>query len=172
MLLVFVNPPIFHWSLQVRPGPPKFSTKEPRFPVFTGWMLFLSANQQCRSTDVIRCKWIKSEKNLMLQVAEMIRHVIDRYTQTIPAILEIPSKDHPYDASKDSILRRAKVGEYSLPVSVLHFPSVLWHCRLGNRKGIQPVITSSSADADNGLDAFSGQSRSITIHPSIHPYVY
>jgi len=61
----------------------------------------------------------------MLQVAEMIRHVIDRYTQTIPAILEIPSKDHPYDASKDSILRRAKVGEYSLPVSVLHFPSVL-----------------------------------------------
>jgi len=45
----------------------------------------------------------------MVQVAEMIRHVIDRYTQTIPAILEIPSKEHPYDASKDSILRRAKV---------------------------------------------------------------
>lgn len=41
-------------------------------------------------------------------VAEMIRHVIDRYNQTIPAILEIPSKEHPYDASKDSILRRAK----------------------------------------------------------------
>ena len=39
----------------------------------------------------------------------MIRHVIDRYGQTIPAILEIPSKEHPYDASKDSILRRAKV---------------------------------------------------------------
>jgi len=42
----------------------------------------------------------------------MIRHVIDRYTQTIPAILEIPSKEHPYDATKDSILRRAKVLEY------------------------------------------------------------
>jgi len=42
----------------------------------------------------------------------MIRHVIDRYTQTIPAILEIPSKEHPYDASKDSILRRAKVHNY------------------------------------------------------------
>jgi len=42
----------------------------------------------------------------------MIRHVIDRYTQTIPAILEIPSKEHPYDATKDSILRRAKVHEY------------------------------------------------------------
>lgn len=43
------------------------------------------------------------------QVAEIIRHVIDSHTQPIPAVLEIPSKDHPYDASKDSILRRAKV---------------------------------------------------------------
>lgn len=42
-------------------------------------------------------------------VAEMIRHAIDSHTQPIPAVLEIPSKDHPYDASKDSILRRAKV---------------------------------------------------------------
>lgn len=42
-------------------------------------------------------------------IAELIRHVIDAHTQPIPAVLEIPSKDHPYDASKDSILRRAKV---------------------------------------------------------------
>ncbi|XP_011303592.1 V-type proton ATPase subunit F isoform X1 [Fopius arisanus] len=41
-------------------------------------------------------------------VAEMIRHVIDSHTQPVPSVLEIPSKDHPYDASKDSILRRAK----------------------------------------------------------------
>ncbi|XP_063216672.1 V-type proton ATPase subunit F 1 [Bacillus rossius redtenbacheri] len=41
-------------------------------------------------------------------VAEMIRHVIDSHTQPLPAILEIPSKDHPYDATKDSILRRAR----------------------------------------------------------------
>jgi len=41
-------------------------------------------------------------------VAEMIRHVIDTHTTPIPAVLEIPSKDHPYDPSKDSILRRAK----------------------------------------------------------------
>ena len=40
----------------------------------------------------------------------MIRHVIDRHDKPIPAILEIPSKDHPYDPNKDSILRRAKVG--------------------------------------------------------------
>lgn len=42
-------------------------------------------------------------------VAELIRHVIDAHTSPVPAVLEIPSKDHPYDASKDSILRRAKV---------------------------------------------------------------
>ncbi|XP_053408541.1 V-type proton ATPase subunit F-like isoform X2 [Mercenaria mercenaria] len=41
-------------------------------------------------------------------IAEMIRHVIDMYTDPIPAVLEIPSKECPYDASKDSILRRAK----------------------------------------------------------------
>lgn len=41
-------------------------------------------------------------------IAEMIRLVIDRYSQPIPAVLEIPSKDHPYDSNKDSILRRAK----------------------------------------------------------------
>ena len=40
---------------------------------------------------------------------EMIRHVIDSHNDPIPAVLEIPSKECPYDASKDSILRRAKV---------------------------------------------------------------
>ena len=78
-----------------------------------------------------------------LQVAEMIRHVIDRYTQTIPAILEIPSKEHPYDASKDSILRRAKVHHLSITAVITLVPSVLWRCWLGGRKGIRPVKNTS-----------------------------
>merc|ERR1711874_264182 len=41
-------------------------------------------------------------------VAEMVRHVLDAHSAPLPAILEIPSKDSPYDANKDSILRRAK----------------------------------------------------------------
>ncbi|KAL3835842.1 hypothetical protein ACJMK2_021304 [Sinanodonta woodiana] len=45
---------------------------------------------------------------IVQNVAEMIRHVIDSHVQPIPAVLEIPSKECPYDASKDSILRRAK----------------------------------------------------------------
>lgn len=39
----------------------------------------------------------------------MIRHTIDSYNQTIPTVLEIPSKEQPYDPSKDFMLRRAKV---------------------------------------------------------------
>ena len=45
---------------------------------------------------------------LTFQIAELVRTTIDGHTAPVPAILEIPSKDHPYDPSKDSILRRAK----------------------------------------------------------------
>ncbi|CAL4186489.1 unnamed protein product, partial [Meganyctiphanes norvegica] len=42
-------------------------------------------------------------------IAEQIRHVIDADNDSpLPAVLEIPSKDHPYDPAKDSVLRRAK----------------------------------------------------------------
>eukprot|EP00043_Microstomoeca_roanoka_P007880 m.76173 g.76173 ORF g.76173 m.76173 type:complete len:120 (-) comp14013_c4_seq1:175-534(-) len=41
-------------------------------------------------------------------IAEEIRHLLDNHTAAIPAVLEIPSKDHPYDSSKDSILNRAR----------------------------------------------------------------
>uniref|UniRef100_H2ZNA5 V-type proton ATPase subunit F n=1 Tax=Ciona savignyi TaxID=51511 RepID=H2ZNA5_CIOSA len=41
-------------------------------------------------------------------IADVVRHVIDAHTDPIPSVLEIPSKDAPYDPSKDSILRRAK----------------------------------------------------------------
>ena len=43
------------------------------------------------------------------QIGDEIRHLLDQNTASIPAVLEIPSKEHPYDPSKDSILRRAKV---------------------------------------------------------------
>merc|ERR1711991_632540 len=41
-------------------------------------------------------------------IAEDIRYLLDNHTEAIPAVLEIPSKEQPYDSSKDSILRRAK----------------------------------------------------------------
>lgn len=41
-------------------------------------------------------------------IAEKIRPTVDRYRQAFPAVLEIPSKEHPYDPSKDSILKRVQ----------------------------------------------------------------
>ena len=43
-----------------------------------------------------------------LQVADRIRYRVDTYTQAFPTVLEIPSKDHPYDPEKDSVLRRVR----------------------------------------------------------------
>jgi len=41
-------------------------------------------------------------------IAEKIRPTVDKYTQAFPALLEIPSKDHPYDPAKDSVLKRVQ----------------------------------------------------------------
>ncbi|KAJ3537461.1 hypothetical protein NMY22_g5585 [Coprinellus aureogranulatus] len=41
-------------------------------------------------------------------IAEKIRPTVDKYNQAFPTLLEIPSKDHPYDPSKDSILKRVQ----------------------------------------------------------------
>lgn len=41
-------------------------------------------------------------------IAERIRHRVDTYTAAFPSVLEIPSKEHPYDPDKDSVLRRVR----------------------------------------------------------------
>lgn len=41
-------------------------------------------------------------------IATMIRHLVDGYTKVTPTILEIPSKDCPYDPTQDSILTRVQ----------------------------------------------------------------
>merc|ERR1712018_818623 len=75
---------------------------------------FLVVNTETPMSDIEDClkAFIKRDDiDIILinqNVAEMVRHVIDGHTAPVPAILEIPSKDHPYDPSKDSILRRAK----------------------------------------------------------------
>ncbi|KAJ3090533.1 H(+)-transporting V1 sector ATPase subunit F [Quaeritorhiza haematococci] len=39
-------------------------------------------------------------------IADEIRGLIDDHDQAFPTILEIPSKEHPYDPAKDSVLKR------------------------------------------------------------------
>ncbi|KJR83434.1 V-type H+-transporting ATPase subunit F [Sporothrix schenckii 1099-18] len=41
-------------------------------------------------------------------IADRIRYRVDTYTAAFPTVLEIPSKDHPYDPEKDSVLRRVR----------------------------------------------------------------
>eukprot|EP00899_Mesostigma_viride_P010508 jgi/Mesvir1/19459/Mv10485-RA.1 len=41
-------------------------------------------------------------------IANQIRHLVDGYNTPVPAVLEIPSKEHPYDPAQDSILSRVK----------------------------------------------------------------
>lgn len=41
-------------------------------------------------------------------LAELIRHAVEAHARPLPAVLEIPSKEHPYDPTKDSVLRRAR----------------------------------------------------------------
>ena len=42
-------------------------------------------------------------------IASMIRDVVDGYESKSPAILQIPSKEHPYDTEQDAIHRRTKL---------------------------------------------------------------
>ncbi|ORY81989.1 vacuolar ATP synthase subunit F [Protomyces lactucae-debilis] len=42
-------------------------------------------------------------------IAEQIRPRLDQYTKAFPAVLEIPSKEHPYDPDKDSVMKRVQV---------------------------------------------------------------
>lgn len=41
-------------------------------------------------------------------IADKIRPAVSKFNSAVPAILEIPSKEHPYDPSKDSILQRVR----------------------------------------------------------------
>eukprot|EP01088_Endostelium_zonatum_P020922 TRINITY_DN7948_c0_g1_i1.p1 TRINITY_DN7948_c0_g1~~TRINITY_DN7948_c0_g1_i1.p1 ORF type:complete len:130 (+),score=35.72 TRINITY_DN7948_c0_g1_i1:114-503(+) len=41
-------------------------------------------------------------------IADQIRHLLDAYDQLIPTILEIPSKESPYDITKDSVMARVQ----------------------------------------------------------------
>ncbi|KAK7084151.1 V-type proton ATPase subunit F [Halocaridina rubra] len=84
--------------------------REPNF-------LVVDKNTSVQEIEEVYKKFMKREDiDIILinqNIAEQIRHVIDTDNDNpLPAVLEIPSKDHPYDPTKDSVLRRAK-GLYS-----------------------------------------------------------
>ena len=64
----------------------------------------------CFSTGPFSCllDQDKADGWVTRQIAERIRNSVDSFTDPFPAVLEIPSKDHPYDPDKDSVLRRVR----------------------------------------------------------------
>lgn len=46
---------------------------------------------------------------VLLQIANDIRQAIRDYTKMIPTVLEIPSKDQPYDPDQDTIMKRVNM---------------------------------------------------------------
>lgn len=53
-------------------------------------------------------KWWTDGRMGDIQIAERIRYRLDSFTAAFPAVLEIPSKDHPYDPEKDTVLKRVR----------------------------------------------------------------
>ena len=69
----------------------------------------LLINQHVRSFSLAQRSVVHmSQSATPAQIAEKIRPMVDRYQSAFPALLEIPSKDHPYDPSKDSVLKRVQ----------------------------------------------------------------
>lgn len=52
-------------------------------------------------------------------IANIIRSDLVAYKGTVPTVLEIPSKAHPYDPSKDQVLKQGKLPGFFMRV----FPS-------------------------------------------------
>jgi len=58
-------------------------------------------------------KFTKERKDIAIllinqHIADKIRQTVDAYSEAFPSVLEIPSKDHPYDPEKDSVMKRVR----------------------------------------------------------------
>lgn len=60
------------------------------------------------SRQLLSLYWHVFSDSNSQQIAERIRHSVDSFADPFPAVLEIPSKDHPYDPEKDSVLKRVR----------------------------------------------------------------
>lgn len=76
---------------------------------------FLIVNQETKIQqveDAFKSLSSRDDVGIILinqHVANDIRHVLKDYNETIPTVLEIPSKEHPYDPEQDYIMVRSHV---------------------------------------------------------------
>ena len=76
------------------------------------------------------------------QVAEKIRPLLEQYTQAFPAVLEIPSKDHPYGKSRcDHTQGFGMRSPYAVPFTSAEdaaLKPVCGHCSANERPQTRP----------------------------------
>jgi vacuolar-type H+-ATPase subunit F/Vma7 len=87
------------WSYT--PTETSVATLEAAFTEFTerSDIAILLINQHVRRLPLFRPSYASMLTVHSLQVADQIRPVVEKYEQAFPALLEIPSKDHPYGTS-------------------------------------------------------------------------
>jgi len=74
---------------------------------------FLTVTSKTKQSEIEEAfKRIASRQDVAIilinqHVANLIRHLVTEHVEstTIPTVLEIPSKEHPYDPSKDPVMR-------------------------------------------------------------------
>jgi len=70
----------------------------------------ITKEERSQIEDIFNSLIIRKDIGIILisqHIAEMIRETLDNYTEIIPTVLEIPSKNFPYSIEKDSLMMRA-----------------------------------------------------------------
>jgi len=70
----------------------------------------ITKEEKCQIEDIFNSLIIRKDIGIILisqHIAEMIRETLDNYSEIIPTVLEIPSKNFPYSIEKDSLMMRA-----------------------------------------------------------------
>ncbi|GMK56240.1 hypothetical protein CspeluHIS016_0300800 [Cutaneotrichosporon spelunceum] len=75
--------------------------------------MIVDAKTQTSAIEAAFMEYTEDRKDIAIllinqHIAERIRPTVDRYQAAFPALLEIPSKEHPYDPTKDSVLKRVQ----------------------------------------------------------------
>lgn len=70
----------------------------------------ITKEERSQIEDIFNSLIVRKDIGIILisqHIAEMIRETLDNYTEIIPTVLEIPSKNFPYSIEKDSLMMRA-----------------------------------------------------------------
>ena len=70
----------------------------------------ITKEERSQIEDIFNSLIIRKDIGIILisqHIAEMIRESLDLYSEIIPTVLEIPSKNYPYSIEKDSLMLRA-----------------------------------------------------------------